>query len=86
MLFILPRSGCMASAATFGHTTNMTPPGWPDGTTKEDDGMGNTEHVFKDTNRHLVEVPDSYAIARWPRDAELESAVGLTNQQAAVPA
>jgi len=31
----------------------------------------NTEHVFKDTNRHLVEVPDSFAIARWPRDADI---------------
>src|SRR5262249_57590230 len=31
---------------------------------------GSTEHVFKDTNRHLVEVPDSYAVARWPRNAD----------------
>ena len=30
----------------------------------------NTEHEFSDTNRHLVEVPDSFAIARWPRDAD----------------
>jgi len=29
------------------------------------------EHEFKDTNRHLVEVPDSFAIARWPRDADV---------------
>jgi hypothetical protein len=32
--------------------------------------MSDTEHVFADTNRHLVEVPDSFAIARWPRDAD----------------
>jgi len=32
---------------------------------------GSTEHVFKDTNRHLVEVPDTFAIARWPRDADV---------------
>jgi len=31
----------------------------------------NTEHTFKDTNRHLVEVPDSFAIARWRRDADV---------------
>jgi hypothetical protein len=31
----------------------------------------NTEHEFVDTNRHLVEVPDSFAIARWPRDADV---------------
>jgi hypothetical protein len=30
-----------------------------------------TEHKFKDTNRHLVEVPDSFAIARWRRDADV---------------
>jgi hypothetical protein len=30
-----------------------------------------TEHEFKDTNRHLVEVPDSFAVARWPRNADL---------------
>jgi hypothetical protein len=24
-----------------------------------------------DTNRHVVEVPDSFAIARWPRDADV---------------
>jgi hypothetical protein len=29
------------------------------------------EHKFKDTNRHLVEVPDSFAVARWPRDADV---------------
>jgi hypothetical protein len=33
--------------------------------------MSNTEHDFADTNRHLVEVPDSFAIARWPRDADV---------------
>jgi len=33
--------------------------------------MSNTEHKFADTNRHLVEVPDSFAIARWPRDADV---------------
>ena len=33
--------------------------------------MSNTEHEFADTNRHLVEVPDSFAIARWPRDADV---------------
>jgi hypothetical protein len=31
----------------------------------------NTEHEFADTNRHLVEVPDTFAIARWPRDADV---------------
>jgi hypothetical protein len=35
-------------------------PGDPDG-----------EHKFADTNRHLVEVPDSFAIARWPRNADV---------------
>jgi hypothetical protein len=30
-----------------------------------------SEHKFKDTNRHLVEVPDSFAVARWPRDADV---------------
>lgn len=25
-------------------------------------------HEFKDTNRHVVEVPDTFAIARWWRD------------------
>jgi len=30
-----------------------------------------TEHEFRDTNRHLVEVPDTLAIARWPRDADV---------------
>jgi hypothetical protein len=33
--------------------------------------MSNNEHTFADRNRHLVEVPDSFAIARWPRDAEV---------------
>jgi hypothetical protein len=33
--------------------------------------MSNTKHVFKDTNRHLVEVPNSFAIARWPRNADV---------------
>ena len=28
------------------------------------------EHGFADTNRHAVEVPDSFAIARWPRNAD----------------
>ena len=28
-------------------------------------------HTFRDTNRHLVEVPDRFAVARWPRDAEV---------------
>jgi hypothetical protein len=31
----------------------------------------NTEHKFTDTNRHLVEVPDTFAIARWPRNADV---------------
>jgi len=31
----------------------------------------NTEHEFTDTNRHLVEVPDTFAIARWRRDADV---------------
>jgi hypothetical protein len=33
--------------------------------------MSNTEHEFKDTNRHYVEVPDTFAIARWRRDADV---------------
>ena len=33
--------------------------------------MINTEHEFTNTNRHLVEVPDTFAIARWPRDADI---------------
>ena len=33
--------------------------------------MSNTEHEFVDTNRHLVEVPTTFAIARWPRDADV---------------
>ena len=33
--------------------------------------MNNTEHRFADPNRHVVEVPDSFAIARWPRDADV---------------
>jgi hypothetical protein len=32
--------------------------------------MMNTEHGFSDTNRHVVEVPDTFAIARWPRNAD----------------
>jgi hypothetical protein len=30
-----------------------------------------TSHEFKDTNRHLVEVPDTFAVARWRRDADI---------------
>src|SRR5215831_16670714 len=33
--------------------------------------MSNNEHTFADTNRHLVEIPASFAIARWPRDADV---------------
>ena len=33
--------------------------------------MNNTEHRFAHPNRHVVEVPDSFAIARWPRDADV---------------
>ena len=33
--------------------------------------MSNNEHTFADTNRHLVEVPDSFAVARWSRDADI---------------
>ena len=33
--------------------------------------MSNNEHTFADTNRHLVEVPDSFAVARWRRDADV---------------
>ena len=33
--------------------------------------MSNNEHTFADRNRRLVEVPDSFAIARWPRDADV---------------
>jgi hypothetical protein len=35
-----------------------------------------TENASKsvvDPNRHLVEVPDSFAIARWPRDADVST-------------
>src|SRR5262245_25146606 len=28
-------------------------------------------HIFTDTNRHLVEVPDSFAVARWSRNADV---------------
>ena len=33
--------------------------------------MSNNEHTFANTNRHLVEVPDSFAIARWSREADI---------------
>src|SRR6516165_1996276 len=33
--------------------------------------MSNNKHTFADRNRHLVEVPDSFAIAPWPRDADV---------------
>jgi hypothetical protein len=33
--------------------------------------MSNNEHTFADTNRHLVEIPASFAIARWSRDADV---------------
>ena len=33
--------------------------------------MSNTKHEFADNNRHLVEVPDSFAVARWPRAADV---------------
>jgi len=33
--------------------------------------MSNNEHTFADRNRYLVEVPDTFAIARWPRDADV---------------
>jgi PD-(D/E)XK nuclease superfamily len=33
-------------------------------------GKENIEHEFADANRHVVEVPDSFAIARWPRNAD----------------
>jgi hypothetical protein len=33
--------------------------------------MMNPELEFAVTNRHLVEVPDTFAIARWPRDADV---------------
>jgi hypothetical protein len=32
--------------------------------------ISNAEHEFADTNRHLVEVPDRFAVARWSRDAD----------------
>jgi uncharacterized glyoxalase superfamily protein PhnB len=38
---------------------------------KDRSAMSNNEHTFADTNRHLVEVPNSFAIARWPRDADV---------------
>jgi len=28
-------------------------------------------HTFTDTNRHPVEVPDSFAVARWSRNADV---------------
>jgi hypothetical protein len=31
----------------------------------------NTEHESPDTNRHLVELPDTFAVARWSRDADV---------------
>jgi hypothetical protein len=34
------------------------------------DQAKNAEQSFS-PNRHLVEVPDSFAIARWPRDADV---------------
>ena len=33
----------------------------------------NASKSFVDPNRHLVEVPDSFAIARWPRDADVST-------------
>jgi len=30
-----------------------------------------SEHTFADTNRHLVEVPDSFAVARWSSKADV---------------
>jgi len=46
--------------------------------------MINTEHRFADPNRHVVEVPDSFAVARWPRDADVptiaRSIVGTVKQ------
>jgi hypothetical protein len=33
--------------------------------------MSNTEHRFVEPNRHVVEVPDTFAIARWSRDADV---------------
>ena len=33
--------------------------------------MTNTEHEFADRNRQLVELPDTFTIARWPRDADV---------------
>jgi hypothetical protein len=31
----------------------------------------NTEHEFIDTNRHVVEVPDRFAVTHWRRDADV---------------
>ena len=31
----------------------------------------NISQSFADPNRHLVEVPDTFAIARWRRDADV---------------
>jgi hypothetical protein len=31
----------------------------------------NAEHAFADTNRHLVEVPDTFTVVRWSRDADV---------------
>jgi hypothetical protein len=31
----------------------------------------NISQSFADLNRHLVEVPDTFVIARWPREADV---------------
>src|SRR5690349_3396244 len=36
----------------------------------DQDVSENASTAFADPNRHLVEVPDSFAIARWRRDAD----------------
>jgi hypothetical protein len=38
---------------------------------REKQARAANQHTFANTNRHLVEVPDTFAIARWRRDADV---------------
>jgi len=40
----------------------------------------NTEHKFADTNRHLVEVPDTFAVARCSSSPEPAAASATAGQ------
>jgi hypothetical protein len=33
--------------------------------------VADASELFADPNRHVVEVPDSFAVARWSRDADV---------------